>query len=72
MSDDKLRIIGALGMVYTIGHDLERINVQAGIGFIQHGHDRLEQGHLQNFRAFLFSAGEPLIHRPLEQRFVQF
>src|SRR5207302_878738 len=46
----------------SVRHDPERVNVEAGIGFIQDRQLRFQHGHLQNLVALLFPAGEALIH----------
>ena len=48
--------------VDAIGHDLQRVDVEAGIGFVQHAEPRLQQRHLQDFVALLFAAGEPDVY----------
>src|SRR6266508_6155621 len=44
--------------VDAVGDDLERVDVEAGIGLIEHAKARLEQRHLQNLVALLLAAGK--------------
>ena len=44
--------------VDAVGDDLQRVDVEAGIGFVEHGEPRLEQRHLQNLVALLLAAGK--------------
>ena len=56
--------IGALGVAQAIdavGDDLERIDVEAGVGFIEQRELRLEHQHLQDLVALLLAAGEALV-----------
>src|SRR5579871_650355 len=48
----------------ALGDDLERIDVEPGIGLIQHAQARLEQRHLHDLVALLLAAGEAHIDRP--------
>ena len=55
--------LGAAQPVDAVGDDFERVDVEAGIGFVEHGEPRLEQRHLQNLVALLFAAGKADIDR---------
>src|SRR5262245_50781048 len=44
--------------VDAVGDDPEGVDVEAGIGLVEHGDARLEQRHLQDFVALLLAAGE--------------
>ena len=44
--------------VDAFGDDPQRIDVEAGIGFVEHAKPRLEQRHLQNLIALLLTAGK--------------
>ena len=72
MRDDKLGIVGALQGVDAVADDFERVNVQAGIGFVEDGELGFEHGHLENLRAFFFAAGETFVDGALEQIVLQF
>ena len=52
--------------VDAVRHDLERIDIEAGIGFIQDRQLGFEQRHLQDFGALFLAAGEPDIDRTPE------
>ena len=49
--------------VDAVGDDLQRVDVETGIGFVEHREPRLEQRHLQNLVALLFAAGKADIDR---------
>src|SRR5436190_14748740 len=48
--------------VDAVGHNLERVDIEAGIGLVEHAQPRLEQCHLQNLVALLLTAGETDVH----------
>src|SRR6478735_8305279 len=50
-----------LGAVDALGDDLQRIDVEAGVGLVEDGHLRLEQLHLEDLVALLLAAGEALV-----------
>ena len=66
MGDDDHGAVGRAQRVDAIGHDAQRIDVEAGIGFIEHAERGLEHRHLQDFGALLFAAGEADIDRALQ------
>src|SRR5258705_2963899 len=47
----------------ALGHDLQRVDVEPGIGLVEHAEPRLAQRHLQHLVALLLSAGESHIDR---------
>ena len=55
-------LVGFLGTVHTFGNDAQRVDVEAGVGFVEDGELRLEQFELQHFRALLLTAGEAFVH----------
>src|SRR5262245_42082302 len=59
MRDDHKRSLRRAQPVDTFGHDLERVDVETGIGFIEHAQTWLEQRHLQDFVALLFATRKP-------------
>src|ERR1700722_8934469 len=67
--DDQLRGVGALQFVDAGGDDLQRVDVEAGIGFVEDGELRLKDSHLEDFIALLFAAGETFVDGALEQIF---
>ena len=42
--------------VHAFGNDPERVDVEAGIGFVHQGERRFEHRHLQNLAALFFAA----------------
>ena len=52
------RALGRAQPVDAVGDDLERVDVEAGIGLVEHAEPRLEQRHLQDLVALLLAAGE--------------
>ena len=71
MRDDKLRVVRPVQFVHALRHNFQCVDVEAGIRFIQDGQLRFEHGHLENLVAFLFAAGEPIVHRALQAIFRQ-
>ena len=45
----------------ALGDDLERVDVEAGVGLVEDGDLRLEQLHLEDLVALLLAAGEALV-----------
>ncbi len=58
VGDDDHGAIGRAQPVDAVGDDLQRVDVEAGIGLVEHAEPRLQQRHLQNFVALLLAAGE--------------
>src|SRR3981081_1671691 len=54
--DDHEGALGRTQPVDAIGHDLERIDVEPGIGLVEHAEPRLQERHLQDFVALLLAA----------------
>ena len=51
-----------LADLFDAGCDLaQRVDVEAGVGLVEHGHDGFEQRHLQHLVALLLAAGESLV-----------
>src|SRR6266545_3535885 len=71
MGDDQGGVIRTLELVHAVGNDLERVDVQAGIGFVEDGQLWLQHGHLKDFVALLLAAGEADVDGALEQIFVE-
>ena len=65
--DDQPHLRALLQIEHSIGHDLERIHIQAGIDLIEHGDGRLQQDHLDDLVALLFTAGKALIEKAVRQ-----
>ena len=58
MRDDDHRALRRAQPVDAVGDDLQRVDVEAGIGLVEHGEPRLQQRHLQNLVALLLAAGK--------------
>ena len=61
---------GAAERIDALGDDLERVDVEARIGLVEHGKRRLEQAHLQDLVALLLAAGEALVHATVQEALV--
>ena len=59
---ENTELVGFLGAGHTFGDNAQRVNVKAGVGFIEDGELRLEQFELQHFGTLLLAAGETLVH----------
>src|SRR3981189_155565 len=57
--DDHEGALGRTQPVDALGHNLERIDVEPGIGLVEHAEPRLQERHLQDFVSLLLAAGEP-------------
>ena len=66
MGDDDHGAIGRAQRVDAIGHHAQRVDVEAGIGFVEDAERRLQHRHLQDLGALLLAAGEADIHRALQ------
>ena len=54
--------------VDALGHDLERVDVEPGVGLVQHRYLGREQLHLQDLVPLLLPAGKPLVEVALRER----
>ena len=70
MRDDQLRRVGTLQFIHAGGNDFQRVNVQAGIRFVENGEPRLQHGHLENLVALLLAARKALVHGSVHQLLV--
>jgi len=59
MRDDELRVVGAFQGVDAVADDLERVNVQARIGFVEDGQLGFEHGHLEDLARFFSPPEKP-------------
>ncbi len=66
VGDDEERAFSGAQGIDAIGDNLQRINVETAIGFIQYGKARVEHGHLQDFIALLLTTGEADINGTLQ------
>ena len=58
---------GRFSLLTPSATTLQRVDVQAGIGFVEDGELGFEHGHLEDLVALLFAAGEAFVDRALEQ-----
>jgi len=42
-------------------HRAQRVDVEAGVGFVHHGHRGLQDAHLEDFSALLLATGETVV-----------
>ena len=63
MGDDEHAGLRPAEGVDPVRDDLEGVDVQTGIGFVEQGEGRLQHGHLQDFAALFLAAGESLVDR---------
>ncbi len=66
VGDDDGGTIRRLQRVDAVSHDLQRVDVETTIGFIENAELRLQERHLQDFGALLFAAGEADVQRTLQ------
>ena len=57
-------------LVHAAGNDLQRVDVQAGVGLVQEGEGRLQHEHLEDFHAFLLPAGKALVQVAVDEGLV--
>ena len=53
--------------LHAVGHDAQRVDVEARVGLVEHGQLRVEHGHLQDLVALLLAAGEALVQVALTE-----
>src|SRR5579875_2244389 len=70
MGDDDDGSLGAAQGVDAVSHCFQSVDVQPRIGLVKDGQPWIEYGHLENFIAFLFPAGETFVDGALEQVFI--
>src|SRR5690606_27899710 len=66
VGDDHNRAIRRTQSVHTLSDDAQGIDVEAGVGLVQHAELRLEQLHLQDFSTLLLTTGEADVERTLQ------
>ena len=54
--------IGRAQLIDTVGDDLQRIDIETGVGFVEDRDLRLEQAQLQDLVTLLLAAGEAFVH----------
>src|SRR5215831_18041837 len=58
VGDDHHGALRRAQAVDAVGDDAQRVDIEAGVGLIEHGKARLEQRHLQDLVALLLAAGK--------------
>jgi len=71
VSDHQEGAVGTAQRIDSVGDDLEGVDVEAGVGLVEDREGRLEDRHLEDLVALLLAAGEAIVDRPFEQRFVE-
>jgi hypothetical protein len=61
MRDQKRAHVGPDEVFDAAGDDLQRVDVQAGVGLVEHSDLRLQHRHLQDLDALLLAAGEAVV-----------
>src|SRR5579885_3236990 len=70
MRDQDDGAIRTAQVVDAAGDDLERVDVEAGVGFIEDGEPRLQHRHLEDLVALLLAAGEPFVDGATEETII--
>ena len=63
VGDEEHAALGRAHGVDALGDDLQRVDVEAGVGLVEDAVFRLEHHHLEDLVALLFAAGEAFVHR---------
>ena len=72
MRDHQETATGGAQGIHPFGHQFHRIDIQAGIGFIQDAHLGFQHGHLQDFVALFLATRKAHVHRTLEHFGINF
>ena len=62
-----MRCPGLRKLIDAARHDAKRVDVEPGIGLVEHGERRLQRRQLQDLVALLLAAGEALVHAAVEK-----
>ena len=65
--DAKLRSLSA-HFADALGHDAQRVDVEARVGLVENRQVGLEHCHLHNFVALFFATRKPLIEVTVDER----
>ena len=63
MRDEKNAEIRAAERVDAVRDDFQRVDIEAAVGFVEHGVFRIEHCELKNFVPLFFAAGETFVDR---------
>ncbi len=64
MRDHERARLGPDELVHAVRDDSERVDVEAGVGLVEHGDLRLQHRHLQDLDALLLTAREAVVQVP--------
>ena len=67
VGDHDHRALGVAKCVHAPGDDTERIDVETGVGLVEHRQPRLHDRHLQNLVALLLAATESGVDRSIQE-----
>ena len=70
MRDDQDAHLGVLEPVDPVGHDLDRVDVEPGVGLVKDRQLRPQHRHLEDLGALLLAAREPLVQVAGRERVV--
>ena len=65
VGDDDGGFLRAAKGVHTVGHNLQGIHVEAGVGLVEYAEERVEHGHLEYLVALFLASAETDIHLAL-------
>src|SRR5690606_22389455 len=69
VSDDDHGALRRAQAVHAVGHDTQGIDVEPGVGFVEHRELGLEQRHLEHFIALFLAARKAFVHRAIQELF---
>ena len=61
MRDHERAHLGADQLLHAARDDAQRVDVEAGVGLVEHRHPRLQHRHLEDLDALLLAAGEAVV-----------
>ena len=70
VGDQQHAAIRGAQRVHAARDHLERVDVEAGVGLVEHRELRLEHQHLQDLVALLLAAGEPFVDAARQEALV--
>ena len=70
MRDEEDAHVGRAERLDAARDDLQRVDVEAGVGLVEHRELRAEHVHLQHLEPLLLTAGEAVVHGARDERFV--
>ena len=70
VGDQQHAAIGGAQRIHAARHHLQRVDVEAGVGLVEHRERGLEHQHLQDLVALLFAAGETFVDAARQETLV--